>query len=72
MARATLTITPDVLSYFPAILPLGVNVFGTAESGGVLSLVLEGASLPDGGQLQLVVHNDALSRRFELQEVVDG
>jgi hypothetical protein len=67
VARAYLSVTPDVLPCLPAVLPSGVSIFGTQEGGGSVNLILEGEHLPDGAQLQMIVYNGPLKRTFELK-----
>jgi hypothetical protein len=68
VARATLDITPDLLPLIPALLPRGVNVFGSEALGGAVRLILEGENLPEGRLLQMVVVDEPLRRVIELKD----
>lgn len=68
MARATLDVTTDLLPLVPALLPRGVNVFGTESLGGAVRLILEGNDLPDGKHLQMIVTDEPLRRVIELSD----
>jgi hypothetical protein len=68
VGRATLDLTPDMLPLIPALLPRGVNVFGSQEMGGAVRLVLEGNDVPDGKHLQMIVTDEPLRRVIELSD----
>lgn len=68
--RATFDVTPELLPQIVTIMPAGYYIAGSEYArGGIVRLVLEGASVvEDGEHLQMTVTEDAGVRTISMQK----